>query len=63
MYASSLPLEVGQNPSSLTPLDGLDLELGQLVPPEGATDQECQEPGKTFRGLIAVDPGGSWRVN
>jgi hypothetical protein len=63
MYASSLPLEVGQNPSSLTLLDGLDLEVGQLVPPQGATDQQCQEPDNTFRGLIAVDPGGAGRVN
>src|SRR5258707_7724319 len=41
--APALAFEVGQNPPSLPLLDGLDVELGQLVPPEGATDQERQD--------------------
>src|SRR5258705_1896556 len=37
--APALALEVGQHPPALALLDGLRIELGQLVPPEGAVDQ------------------------
>ena len=35
--------EIGQDPAPLALLDGLDLELGQLVPPQGAADQKRQD--------------------
>ena len=37
--APALALEVGQDPTALPLLDGRDVELGQLVSPEGAADQ------------------------
>jgi len=36
--APALALKVGQDPPSLSLLDGLDVELGQLVPPQGAAN-------------------------
>jgi hypothetical protein len=43
--APALALEVGQHPPSLPLLNGLDVKLGQLVPPEGAADQKRQDHG------------------
>ena len=40
---ATFALEVGQHPASFPLLDGLDVELGQLVPPEGAADQKRQD--------------------
>jgi hypothetical protein len=37
--APALALAVGQDPSCLPLLDGLDLKLGQLLAAEGAADQ------------------------
>jgi hypothetical protein len=34
--APALAFEVGQYPPAFSLLDGLDVELGQLVPPQGA---------------------------
>ena len=41
--ASSLPFKVGQDPAAFPLLDGRDVELGQLVAPEGAADQQRQD--------------------
>ncbi len=41
--APALALKVGQDPPSLALLDGLDVELGQLVAPQGAADQKRQD--------------------
>ncbi len=41
--ASSLPFKVGQHPPPLALLDGLDVELGQLLPAQGAADQQRQD--------------------
>ncbi len=41
--APALALEVGQHPPPLALLDGRDIELGQLVPSEGAADQQRQD--------------------
>src|SRR5258705_211035 len=41
--ASSLPFKVGQDPAALPLLDGLDIELGQLVAPQGAAHQQRQD--------------------
>jgi hypothetical protein len=64
-----LPSRVGQDPPSLALLDGLDVELGQLVPPEGAANQQRQDHVVAFAlercavgdsqqllGLLAVQP-------
>ena len=39
---SSLPHQVSQYPAALAQLDGLDLKRGQLLPTEGAADQQSQ---------------------
>jgi hypothetical protein len=39
--ARALALEVGQDPPSVSLLDGLDVELGHLVSPQGTADQKC----------------------
>ena len=41
--ASSLPFKVGQDPAPLPLLDGLDVKLGQFVPPQGAANQKRQD--------------------
>jgi hypothetical protein len=41
--APALAFEVGQHPPSLSLLNGSDVELGQLVLPEGAADQQRQD--------------------
>ena len=46
--APALALKVGQDPPSLSLLDGLDIELGQLVAPEGAADQQRQDDVVAF---------------
>ncbi len=46
--APALALEVGQNSSSLPLLDGLDLNLGQLLPPQGANAARCGKIARAF---------------
>jgi hypothetical protein len=41
--ATAFALEVGQDPAAFPLLDGLDVELGQLVPPEGAANQKRKD--------------------
>ncbi|WP_433967994.1 hypothetical protein [Tunturiibacter gelidiferens] len=41
--APAFALEVGQDPAPLPLLDSFDVALGQLVPPEGAADQQRQD--------------------
>jgi hypothetical protein len=36
-------LEIGQHPPSLSLLNGLDVELGQLIPPQGTAHQSRQD--------------------
>jgi len=40
---SSLPDQIGQHPAALPQLDGLEVEGGELLPAEGAADQQCQD--------------------
>jgi hypothetical protein len=46
--APAFALKVGQDPPSLALLDGLDVELGQLVLPQGAADQQRQDDVVAF---------------
>ena len=68
-YASSLPFEVGQDPAALPLLDGLDIERGQFLPPQGAANQQRQDHviafalqcravrnGEQLFGLLAGEP-------
>jgi hypothetical protein len=41
--APAFAFEVSQDPPALSLLNGRDVELGQLVPPQGATDQKGQD--------------------
>jgi hypothetical protein len=41
--APALALKVGQHPAPLSLLDGLDVKLGQLIPPQRAADQQRQD--------------------
>jgi hypothetical protein len=53
-------LEVSQHPPAFSLLDGRDVELGQLVPPEGATDQKGQDDivALPFQGVaLQLNPG------
>jgi hypothetical protein len=46
----ALALEVGQDPSSLSLLNGPNVKFGQLVAPEGAADPEA--PGSRSRASL-----------
>ena len=67
--AASFAFKVGQDPAPLPLLDGLDVKLGQFVPPQGAANQKRQDDVVAFAlqsravgdsqqllGLLAVQP-------
>jgi hypothetical protein len=63
-HAPALALEVGQNPPAFALLDGRNVELGQLVPPEGAADQQRQDHviAFSFQGRAVGDGDQFFRL-